>query len=126
MTTIFIQKLKHSNYNDCIEVHWPSQKYNGYKDKFKELLKQEIEHIIIGPTFDFLWETYADYEGTSIEDFEKEFLKIKKLKKITFEFPSKETIQNDEKLNFKNLDDDGYIMDKFIGLIHRIFSKILR
>ena len=114
---------KHSNYNDCIEVHWPSQKYNGYKDKFKELLKQEIEHIIIGPTFDFLWETYADYEGTSIEDFEKEFLKIKKLKKITFEFPSKETIQNDEKLNFKNLDDDGYIMDKFIDLIHKIFEK---
>ena len=114
---------KHSKYNDCIEVHWPSQKYNSYKDKFKELLKQEIEHIIVGPTFDFLWETYADYEGTSIEDFEKEFLKIKKLKKITFEFPSKETIQNDEKLNFKNLDDDGYIMDKFIDLIHKIFEK---
>ena len=70
-------------------VHWPSQKYNGYKDKFKELLKQEINHIIIGPTFDFFWEYHVDYEGSSIDDFEKEFLKIKNLKKITFEFPSR-------------------------------------
>ena len=84
---IFNDLKKHSSYSDCIVVHWPSQKYNGYKDKFKELLKQEINHIIIGPTFDFLWEIYVDFEGSSIDDFEKEFLKIKNLNKITFEFP---------------------------------------
>ncbi|MDA9617132.1 hypothetical protein N9S11_00095 [Candidatus Pelagibacter sp.] len=114
---------KHSKYNDCIDVHWPSQKYNGYKDKFKELLKQEIEHIIVSPTFDFIWETYVDFEGSSIDDFEKEFLKIKKLKKITFEFPSKPTVQEDEILTFENKDYDGYIMDKFICLLHNVFKK---
>ena len=114
---------KHSKYNDCIEVHWPSQKYNGYKVKFNELLKQEIEHIIVGPTFDFMWETYVDLEGSSIDDFKKEFLKIKKLKKITFEFPSEPTVREDEMLTFENKDYDGYIMDKFISLLHVIFKK---
>ena len=120
---IFNDLKKHSFYNDCIEAHWPSQKYNGYKDKFKELLKQEINHIIIGPTFDFMWETYVDFEGSSIDDFEKEFLKIKNLNKITFEFPLKPTVHDDEQLTFENKDYDGYIMDKFIGLIHQIFKK---
>jgi len=120
---IFNDLKKHSSYSDCIVVHWPSQKYNGYKDKFKELLKQEINHIIIGPTFDFFWEYYVDYEGSSIDNFEKEFLKIKNLNKITFEFPSKPTFHDDEQLTFKNKDYDGYIMDQFIGLIHRILKK---
>ena len=120
---IFNDLKKHSSYNDCIEAHWPSQKYNGYKDKFKELLKQEIEHVIVGPTFDFFWEYYVDYEGSSIDDFKKEFLKIKNLNKITFEFPSKPTVHDDEQLTFENKDYDGYIMDKFIGLIHRILKK---
>lgn len=120
---IFSDLKKHSSYNDCIVVHWPSQKYNGYKDKFKELLKQEIEHIIVGPTFDFMWETYVDFEGSSIDDFEKEFLKIKKLKKITFEFPATPTIHDEELLTFEKKDDDGYVMDKFISSIHRILKK---
>ena len=120
---IFNNLKKHSSYSDCIVVHWPSQKYNGYKDKFKELLKQEINHIIIGPTFDFFWEYHVDYEGSSIDDFEKEFLKIKNLKKITFEFPLEPTVHDDEQLNFENKDYDGYIMDQFIGLIHRILKK---
>jgi len=119
----FTDIKKHSNYSDCIEVHWPSQKYRGYKVKFNELLKQEIEHIIVGPTFDFLWETYVDFEGSSIDDFEKEFLKIKSLKKITFEFPANPTVREDEILTFENKDYDGYIMDKFIGLLHFIFKK---
>ena len=120
---IFNDLKKHSSYSDCIVVHWPSQKYNGYKDKFKELLKQEINHIIIGPTFDFFWEYYVDYEGSSIDDFEKEFLKIKKLNKITFEFPSKPTIQDEEQLTFENKDYDGNIIDRFISLIHQILKK---
>ena len=74
---------KHSSIKDCLNLHWPSQKWIGYSEKFRELLKKEIDHIYIGPTFDFLWETYFDFEGTSIDDFESEFLKIKKLKKIT-------------------------------------------
>ena len=120
---IFNDLKKHSSYSDCIVVHWPSQKYNGYKDKFKELLKQEINHIIIGPTFDFFWEYYFDYEGSSIDDFEKEFLKIKNLNKITFEFPLKPTIQDDEQLTFENKDYDGNIIDRFVSLIHQILKK---
>ena len=70
---IFNDLKKHSFYNDCIEAHWPSQKYNGYKDKFKELLKQEINHIIIGPTFDFFWEYYVDYEALLLMTLKKNF-----------------------------------------------------
>jgi len=114
---------KHSKYNDCIEVHWPSQKFNSYKDKFKELLKQEIEHIIVGPTFDFLWETYMDYEGTSVSDFEKEFFKIKGLKKITFEFPDKPTNFDDDELTFQNKDYSGSIMEEFISFLNKGLKK---
>ena len=120
---IFNDLKKHSSYSDCIVVHWPSQKYNGYKDKFKELLKQEINHIIIGPTFDFFWEFYEDYNGSSIDDFEKEFLKIKNLKKITFEFPSKPTFHDDEQLTFENKDYEGRIIERFVGFIHLILKK---
>ena len=118
---------KHSSIKDCLNLHWPSQKWIGYSEKFRELLKKEIDHIYIGPTFDFLWETYFDFEGTSIDDFESEFLKIKKLKKITFEFPITfdETLSFDDgdNLSFEDKDYDGYIMDKFIALIHRIIKK---
>ena len=76
---------RHSSIRDCLEVHWPSQKLNGYKNNFKELLKQEIEHVIVSPTFDFIYEQYFDYDGSSVDDFEKDILKIKSLKKITFE-----------------------------------------
>ena len=114
---------KHSSYNDCIEVHWPSQKYNGYKEKFKELLKQEINHVFVGPTFDFMWETYMDYEGTSVSDFEKEFFKIKGLKKITFEFPSKPTNLDDDELTFHNKDYNGSIMEEFISFINKGLQK---
>jgi len=114
---------KHNSYNDCIEVHWQSQKYNGYKDKFKELLKQEINHVFVGPTFDFMWETYMDYEGTSVSDFEKEFFKIKGLKKITFEFPAKPTNLDDDELTFQNKDYNGSIMEEFISFINRGLQK---
>ena len=114
---------KHSFYNDCIEVHWQSQKYHGYKEKFKELLKQEINHVFVGPTFDFMWETYMDYEGTSVSDFEKEFFKIKGLKKITFEFPAKPTSLDDDELTFQNKDYNGSIMEEFISFINRGLQK---
>jgi len=120
---LFTDIEKHPSIKECLKVHWPSQKYNGYKDKFKELLKQEIDHIIVGPAFDFMWETYVDYDGNSIEVLEKECLKIKSLKKVTFEFPNNPTIIDDDKLIWRDKDEDGYIMDKFISHIHRIIKK---
>ena len=116
---LYTEVKKHSSYNDCIEVHWPSQKYNGYKEKFKELLKQEINHVFVGPTFDFMWETCMDYEGSSVSDFEKEFFKIKGLKKITFEFPVKPANLDDDELTFHNKDYNGLIMEEFISFINR-------
>ena len=120
---LFTDIEKHPSIKECLKVHWPSQKYNDYKDKFKELLKQEIDHIIVSPAFDFMWETYVDFEGDSIDVLEKEYLKIKNLKKITFEFPNNPTLVDDDKLLWGNKDNDGYIMDKFIALIHRIIKK---
>jgi len=120
---LFTDIEKHPSIKECLKVHWPSQKYNDYKDKFKELLKQEIDHIIVSPAFDFMWETYVDFEGDSIDVLEKEYLKIKNLKKITFEFPNNPTLVDDDKLLWGNKDYDGYIMDKFIALIHQIIKK---
>ena len=120
---LFTNIEKHPSIKECLKVHWPSQKYNGYKDKFKELIKQEINHIIVGPTFDFMWETYIDFEGDSIDVLEKEYLKIKDLKKVTFEFPNNPTLIDDDKLIWKDKDEDGYIMDKFISHIHQIIKK---
>jgi hypothetical protein len=120
---LFTNIEKHPSIKECLKVHWPSQKYNGYKDKFKELIKQEINHIIVGPTFDFMWETYVDFDGDSIDILEHEYLKIKDLKKVTFEFPNNPTLIDDDKLIWKDKDEDGYIMDKFISLIHQIIKK---
>ena len=120
---LYTQIKKHNSYKDCIEVHWQSQKYNGYKDKFKELLKQEINHVFVGPTFDFMWETYMDYEGSSVSDFEKEFFKIKGLNKITFEFPAKPTNFDDDELTFHNKDYNGSIMEEFISFINKGLQK---
>ena len=120
---LFTDIEKHPSIKECLKVHWPSQKYNDYKDKFKELLKQEIDHIIVSPAFDFMWETYVDFEGDSIDVLEKEYLKLKNLNKITFEFPNNPTLVDDDKLLWGNKDYDGYIMDKFIALIHQIIKK---
>ena len=70
-----------------------------------------------------MWETYIDYEGDSIDVLEKEYLKIKDLKKVTFEFPNNPTLIDDDKLIWKDKDEDGYIMDKFISHILQIIKK---
>ena len=114
---------RHSSIRDCLEVHWPSQKYNGYKNNFKELLKQEIDHIIVGPTFDFIYETYFDYEGSSVDDFGKDILKIKSLKKITFEIFNNIISREEETYDWHATDSDGYYMDVFIRLIHTTLKK---
>ncbi len=114
---------RHSSIRDCLEVHWPSQKYNGYKNNFKELLKQEIENVIVGPTFDFIYEQYFDYEGSSVDDFEKDILKIKSLKKITFEISDDIITRDHDTYDWNITDSDGYYMDVFIRLIHNILKK---
>ena len=79
--------------------------------------------MFVGPTFDFMWETYMDYEGTSVSDFEKEFFKIKGLKKITFEFPIKPTNLDDDELTFHNKDYRGSIMEEFISFLNKGLQK---
>ena len=116
---IYTDIKKHSLIEDCLEVHWASQHYNGYTENFKQLLKQDLEHIIVGPTYDFFWEKFIDYEGESLDEFPN-FLKIKSLKKITFEIYYDHINQME---NWKEGDDDGYWMDRFIRLIHQIIKK---
>ena len=116
---IYTDIKKHSLIGDCLEVHWASQHYNGYTENFKQLLKQDLEHIIVGPTYDFFWETFIDYDGESLDEFPN-FLKIKSLKKITFEIYYDHINQME---NWKEGDGDGYWMDRFIRLIHQIIKK---
>ena len=120
---VYTPLKRHSSIRDCLEVHWPSQKYNGYKNNFKELLKQEIENVIVGPTFDFIYEQYFDYEGSSVDDFEKDILKIKSLKKITFEISDDIITRDHDTYDWNITDSDGYYMDVFIRLIHNILKK---
>ena len=116
---IYTDIKKHSLIGDCLEVHWASQHYNGYTENFKQLLKQDLEHIIVGPTYDFFWETFIDYDGESLDEFPN-FLKIKSLKKITFEIYYDHINQME---NWKEEDHNGYWMDSFIRLIHQIIKK---
>ena len=76
----------HSTINDAIEVHYPSQHYNGYTDRFNRVLKHEIKHVIIGPTYDFLKDSLDEYDLRTIDFVKDKILKIKSLETITFDF----------------------------------------
>ena len=86
-------------------------------------------HLMISPVHKYI-EAYSNAGADIItihpeatDNLRESILKIKNLNKITFEFPSKPTVHDDEQLTFENKDYDGYIMDKFIGLIHQILKK---
>jgi len=55
---------RHSTIKDALEVHWPSQYYNGYSKLFDEVLKSKIDHVIISPTKEFFNEYFEYYEGS--------------------------------------------------------------
>ena len=81
----FVNVNKHSSIKNAIEVHWPSQYYQGYSKLFKETLKSNFDHVIISNTTEFFDGFFEYFEG-SVDFYENELLKNKIIKKITFEF----------------------------------------
>ena len=110
----------HSKINDALEVHYPSQHYHGYTDRFNEVLKQEIKHVIIGPTYDFLRDSLEEYSLHTIDFVKDKILKIKSLESITFEFD--ESTENKDE-NWNNY--SGYSTE-FIQLLKGIISKKIK
>ena len=66
---------KHSGIHDALNVHWPSQYYNGYTKFFQEVIKSKIDNVIISPTEDFFNEYFEYYEG-SVDFLRDELTKI--------------------------------------------------
>ena len=81
----FTNVNKHSSIKNALEVHWPSQYYQGYSKLFKETLKSNFDNVIISPTTDFFDDFFEFFEGP-VDFYENELLKNKTIKKVTFEF----------------------------------------
>ena len=109
----------YSKINDALEVHYPSQHYQGYTDRFNEALKQGIKHVIIGPTYDFLKDSLEEYSLHTIDFVKDKILKIKSLESITFEFD--ESTETDD--NWQTY--SGYSTE-FIKLLKYIISKKIK
>ncbi len=78
------QIKKHEKLKDTLEVHWPSQNYNGYSNIFNEIIKSRLDHVIINTVGSFLdnhFEYYNTYDFIS-----EKIIKNKSIKKITLEF----------------------------------------
>ena len=84
-----VEKFEYGNKKTkAYKIHWYkhlSTYTDTYKKKVKPILKQNIKDIIVGPTYDFIKPHVIEYTDT-VDFFKKTFLKLKKLKTITFEF----------------------------------------
>ena len=80
---------KHPGIRDALNVHWPSQYYNGYTKFFQEVIKSKIDNVIVSPTEDFFNDYFEYYEG-SVDFLVDELTNNKSIKKVTFEFYEKD------------------------------------
>ena len=77
-----------SNKNIAI-TNWVAQKYFGYENQFKEILKSNLKNIVIETASQFLNQNW-DYFSDALEFLNEEILKIKSLKNLTFVFDCEE------------------------------------
>ena len=83
------QVKKHEKLKDTLEVHWPSQYYNGYSNIFNEIIKSNLDHVIINTVGSFLDDHFEYFENT-YEFISEKIIKNKSIKKITLEFDFKD------------------------------------
>ena len=79
------QVKKYEKLKDTLEVHWPSQYYNGYSNIFNEIIKSELDHVIINTIGSFLNDHFEYFEST-YDFISEKIIKNKSIKKITLEF----------------------------------------
>ena len=79
------QVKKNEKFKDTLEVHWPSQYYNGYSNIFNEIIKSELDHVIINTIGNFL-NDHFDYFDSTYDFISEKIIKNKSIKKITLEF----------------------------------------
>ena len=116
----FTNVNKHLSIKNALDVHWPSQYYQGYSKLFKETLKSKFEHVIISPTTKFL-DSYFEYFEGSVDFYENELLKNKSIKKVTFVFD-----ESEEQSFTKTYDDDRSHADYFNRLIKKTINKKIK
>ena len=75
------QVKKHEKLKDTLEVHWPSQYYNGYSNIFNEIIKSNLDHVIINTVGSFLDDHFEYFENT-YEFISEKIIKNKTIKKI--------------------------------------------
>ena len=133
------QVKKHEKLKDTLEVHWPSQYYNGYSNIFNEIIKSKLDHVIINTVGSFLDDHFEYFEST-YEFISEKIIKNKSIKKITLEFDVNDFWETDSRscseysirlikeiiekkilcsINFKNLrsfDDFNFNYHKFIEI----------
>ncbi len=78
------QVKKHEELKDTLEVHWPSQNYNGYSNIFNEIIKSKLDHVIINTVGSFL-DNHFEYFDTTYDFISEKIIKNKSIKKITLE-----------------------------------------
>jgi len=72
-----------------IVVSWNAQKFFGYENQFKEILKSNLSNVVLETASQFL-DLNSDYSGEAIEFLDEEILKIKSLKSLTLIFDHEE------------------------------------
>ena len=116
----FTNVNKHSSIKNALEVHWPSQYYQGYSKLFNETLKSKFDHVIISPTIEFL-DSYFEYFEGSVDFYENELLKNKSIKKVTFVFD-----ESEDQSFTKTSEDDRSHADYFTRLIKKTINKKIK
>ena len=119
----FTNVNKHSSINNALEVHWPSQYYQGYSTLFNETLKSKFEHAIISPATEFFDSFFEYFEG-SVDFYENELLKNKTIKKVTFEFDDKKINKEDNTCSWNK--NDRFHGEYFNRLIMKTINKKIK
>ena len=119
----FTNVNKHSSIKNALEVHWPSQYYQGYSKLFDETLKSKFDNVIISPTTEFFEDFFEYFEG-SVDFYENKLLKNKTIKKITFEFDDKKIDKEDNTYSWSK--NDRYHGDYFNRLIKKTIEKKIK
>ena len=101
---------KSSIIKDALEVHFPSQYYQGYTKLFTETLKSKFDTVIICPTEEFFENHFEYFEGP-LDFYREKIIKHKSIKSVIFEFNNNNQDQKYFKWNDETRDHSHYFID---------------
>ena len=104
---------------DIVVASWAAQKFFGYENQFKEILKSNLSNVVLETALQFLSQNF-DYDGGTIDFLDEEILKIKSLKSLTLIF------DYEEEWNEHDRTYSGYIFDIIKKTIKRKIKFIIK